>query len=139
MSKSTGLNEALSRALSDASEPMDEDEDLMIDAEGKISKKVYIENGKESKGSLQKQFDDEEAKVAMLNDINNAVNLPSATSDDMVERAKYIPIRLTYEERKSLRLVSAAIHVSDYTNSVDVVFKNRARRHHVRLQQIVSF
>lgn len=55
------------------------------------------------------------------------------------ERAKYIPLRLTYEERKSLRLVAAAINVSDYTNIVDINFKQRARRQHTQLQQIVAF
>ena len=57
----------------------------------------------------------------------------------MRERAKYIPLRLTYEERKSLRLVNAAINVSDYTTAVDIIFKNKAKRHHVQLQHIVAF
>jgi hypothetical protein len=57
----------------------------------------------------------------------------------MRERAKYIPLRLTYEERKSLRLVNATINVSDYTTAVDIPFKNKARRHHVQLQHTVAF
>lgn len=55
------------------------------------------------------------------------------------ERAHYIPLRLTYEERKSLRLVTAAIDVSDYTNAVDVPFKSSTRRRHMQLQHIVAF
>jgi hypothetical protein len=58
---------------------------------------------------------------------------------NMKERAKYIPLRLTYEERKSLRLVCAAMNVSDYTNVVDIPFKNKARRYHTQLQHIVAF
>lgn len=57
----------------------------------------------------------------------------------MEERAKYIPLRLTYEERKELRLVNATITVSNYTNAVDLPFKSKAKRHHAQLQAIVSF
>jgi len=60
-------------------------------------------------------------------------------SQIMSERAKYIPVRLTYEERKSLRLVNAAINVSDYTTAVDIEFKNKSRRSHLQLQYIVAF
>lgn len=60
-------------------------------------------------------------------------------SEIMSERAKYIPVRLTYEERKSLRLVNAAINVSDYTTAIDIEFKNKSRRSHLQLQYIVAF
>jgi hypothetical protein len=62
-----------------------------------------------------------------------------ASIEDMEERAKYIPLRLSYEERKSLRLVNAAINVSDYTNSVDVEFKSKSKRRHMQLQNICGF
>ncbi len=42
-------------------------------------------------------------------DINSEIVLPF---ESMIERAKYIPLRLTYEERKVLRLVNACITVS---------------------------
>jgi hypothetical protein len=66
-------------------------------------------------------MEEEERKIAALTFDHDAL-LPF---DDMRERAKYIPIRLTYEERKNLRLVNAAINVSDYTTSIDVAFKNK--------------
>jgi hypothetical protein len=59
--------------------------------------------------------------------------------EDMSERAKYIPLRLSYEERKSLRLVNAAINVSDYTNSVDIEYKSKSKRRHMQLQNICGF
>jgi hypothetical protein len=62
-----------------------------------------------------------------------------ASIEDMSERAKYIPLRLSYEERKSLRLVNAAINVSDYTNSVDIEYKSKSKRRHMQLQNICGF
>lgn len=61
-------------------------------------------------------------------------------SEEMIERAKYIPVRLSYEERKTLRLVNSAISVSDYTNTVDsAVFKSKTKRNHAMLQNICGF
>ncbi|RYY88528.1 DUF2009 domain-containing protein, partial [archaeon] len=56
----------------------------------------------------------------------------------MLERAKYIPLRLTYEERKILRLVGACVNVSDYTTNIDIPFKTASKRHHQQLQHIVG-
>lgn len=42
--------------------------------------------------------------------------VPERSSDtDIITRAKFIPLRLTYKERKFLRLLEAALTVSDYT------------------------
>jgi hypothetical protein len=38
-----------------------------------------------------------------------------------VERAKYIPLRLTLGERKYLRLLEAALSVSEYTDKIDIL------------------
>ncbi|KAF8514819.1 hypothetical protein BU17DRAFT_94076 [Hysterangium stoloniferum] len=45
----------------------------------------------------------------------------SSPGDWFVERSRYIPLRLTYEERKYLRLVEAALSVSEYTDKVDTI------------------
>ena len=83
----------------------------------------------------RKAIEAEERRVAELTFDPDAL-LPF---EDMKERAKYIPLRLTYEERKNLRLVNSCINVSDYSNAVDVPFKNKAKRHHTQLQHIVAF
>ncbi|KAJ2780284.1 hypothetical protein GGI15_003591 [Coemansia interrupta] len=42
-------------------------------------------------------------------------------SEWIKERAKYIPLRLTLKERKYLRLLEAALNVSEYTDKVDIL------------------
>eukprot|EP01033_Poteriospumella_lacustris_P014023 gene14023-10021_t len=115
------INEALKRALDLASNPGDGDEEPEVLA----APEVEVDPSK----ALPEDADA---------DAEGAMDNPLPLSN-MRERAKYIPLRLTYEERKTLRLVAAAIAVSDYTNIVDVQFKQRTRRQHTQLQQIVAF
>ncbi|CAM9968891.1 unnamed protein product, partial [Hapterophycus canaliculatus] len=56
-----------------------------------------------------------------------------------VERSKFIPVRLTSEERSYLRLVESVISVTDYTGKVDADFSSPSKRHHLILKQITRF
>ncbi|KAH9020777.1 hypothetical protein EDB84DRAFT_1275255 [Lactarius hengduanensis] len=47
--------------------------------------------------------------------------LGSDPGEWFVERSKYIPIRLTLGERKYLRLLDAALQVSEYTDKIDTL------------------
>ena len=44
-----------------------------------------------------------------------------AVGDWFVKRAQYIPLRLTLPERKFLRLLEAALQVSEYTDKIDTI------------------
>lgn len=117
----------------------DDDEDFDSSAEAQRAQKdaVGVEAGEddgEEEDDSQWNADAEKIQMMREHHLNNPLPL-----SNIRERAKYIPLRLTYEERKTLRLVTAAIAVSDYTNIVDVNFKQRARRQHTQLQQIVAF
>ena len=83
----------------------------------------------------QRAIEEEERRVAEMTFLPEDL----VPNDRMEDKAKYIPLRLSYGERKGLRLVAANINVSNYTNSVDQTFKNKAKRHHTQLQSIVSF
>lgn len=69
--------------------------------------------------------DDEDIHVVQGNDPAALVGpQPSpyeSPGEWFVERSRYIPLRLTYDERKYLRLVEAALSVSEYTDKVDTL------------------
>merc|ERR1719289_467091 len=58
---------------------------------------------------------------------------------EFIERVKYIPLRLTLSERKSLRLCEAALNVSEYTDKVDILtWKSKTGRIHEQLKDICA-
>lgn len=65
--------------------------------------------------------------------IDQSAYSPEENRSNFKERAKYIPLRLSASERKILRLVEAALNVSEYTDVVDVLtysqMKTRQRIH----------
>ncbi|MEW5306377.1 MAG: hypothetical protein WDW36_008845 [Sanguina aurantia] len=55
------------------------------------------------------------------------------------QRARYIPIRLSQEERRLLRLLEAALNVSDYTGQVDIqTWKKSSGRMHAQIKDLCS-
>jgi hypothetical protein len=61
--------------------------------------------------------------------------------DDYVHRAKFIPLRLTLIERKYLRLLEAALTVSEYTDKVDILLpygKSKVNRIVAQIKEICA-
>ncbi|KAJ3369538.1 hypothetical protein GGF31_005248 [Allomyces arbusculus] len=53
----------------------------------------------------------------------------NAFGEWLAERVQWIPVRLTLDERKLLRLLDAALRVSEYTDKVDILtYTSRAKR-----------
>lgn len=83
--------------------------------------------------------EDEEMNGGEANGIGREGN--NGDGANFGERAKYIPMRLTAEERKTLRLVEAALVVSEYTDQVDVLTYSRMKtrnRIHGQIRDICS-
>eukprot|EP00027_Filamoeba_sp_ATCC50430_P012570 CAMPEP_0168571086 /NCGR_PEP_ID=MMETSP0413-20121227/17124_1 /TAXON_ID=136452 /ORGANISM="Filamoeba nolandi, Strain NC-AS-23-1" /LENGTH=532 /DNA_ID=CAMNT_0008603867 /DNA_START=66 /DNA_END=1664 /DNA_ORIENTATION=+ len=63
----------------------------------------------------------------------------SISNRNIEERAKYIPMRLSMEERKQLRLIEAALTVSEYTDKVDILkFGSKSKRILEQLKDICA-
>jgi len=58
---------------------------------------------------------------------------------EFTERVKYIPLRLTFSERKLLRLCEASLNVSEYTDKVDILtWKSKTGRIHEQIRDICA-
>lgn len=59
--------------------------------------------------------------------------------DWLLERSRYIPLRLTLEERKYMRLVKNTMDVSEYTDRIDILrWRNKTKRIHAQLKEICA-
>jgi hypothetical protein len=149
------INELLQNALKEAANPgIGDEEPEVLEAPNNSSssycqkqagemKRIGQVNEEPEANKLRKD-ENKERNIRMLEEEKKLSELSFdqdylIPGNNMRERARYIPLRLTYNERKNLRLVNASINVSDYTTTVDVAMRNKARRHHIQLQHIVAF
>lgn len=92
----------------------------------------------EIKGLLNEQIDsvNKQRSSGIFSALSNTFSPPKPINKEAKEkigkwfthRAKYIPVRLTFEERKYLRLVSAVFKASEYTDLVDKPFSSKQKR-----------
>ena len=86
------------------------------------------ENSTSAKGPVDvDMMDDNETLANSKSTTNNLTNSFFSSKKvkeanvDLIERSKHVPLRLTLEQRKVLRLCEAALDVSEYTDKVDVL------------------
>ncbi|KAI9480739.1 MAG: hypothetical protein EXX96DRAFT_563997 [Benjaminiella poitrasii] len=74
--------------------------------------------------------DDAAMKQALMEMDGTIINSTGPTFGDYItKRSKTVPLRLDHEERQYLRLLEAALNVSEYTDKIDIItYSNKARR-----------
>lgn len=76
-----------------------------------------------------------------VREVGRVINPEPSRVDDYVHRAKFIPLRLTLLERKYLRLLEAALTVSEYTDKVDILLpygKSKVKRIVAQIKEICA-
>jgi hypothetical protein len=95
----------------------------------------------ENLSSDDEELSDSESSVTSSQPRSSAANqlLKQYSGPWFEHRSKFIPLRLSLEERKVLRLVEAALSVSEYTDKIDIISnKDKVKRIQEQLRDICS-
>ncbi|KAK9909370.1 hypothetical protein WJX75_001113 [Coccomyxa subellipsoidea] len=76
---------------------------------------------------------------ADTDDADDADAAAGPRSAGFLERSRFIPLRLSGDERRLLHLLEAALSVSSYTDKVDILsWRNKTQRVHVQVKDICA-
>jgi len=104
-------------------------------AETTLSADVEMKRPREENGEVE--VDEAPEDEVMEGDVE--LSVPADSSQDFMERAKYIPLRLGMEERRLLRLLEACLTVSEYTDKVDILtWRSKTARVHAQIKDICA-
>ncbi|KXZ52275.1 hypothetical protein GPECTOR_10g906 [Gonium pectorale] len=83
------------------------------------------------------QEDEEDTEEPMRGPISSQPEGQPSTS--FAERARFIPVRLSHDERKMLRLLESALNVSEYTDKVDILtWRSKNQRVHAQIRDLCA-
>lgn len=107
------------------------------------SKQLYetkkSESGKTSVANGEDTGTDEDIKIDEKDIQVESNSVTQKILGEIKRQANYIPMRLTYEERHLLRLLEAALNVSEYTDKVDILsYTSKSKRIVAQLKEMCS-